>query len=529
MGRSGCRSEVGGEVGKKKRKAAKPARSAKEAAGEADRGACDQDAGERVFQFKITLKGTKPPIWRRIQVPESYSFWDLHVAIQDAMGWEGYHLHEFSVPHPSGSGMVRIGQNHPGSGLHDVLPEERQRISDWFRPGGKPATYTYDFGDDWQHTVKLEKILPREEGVKYPRCTGGKRACPPEDCGGPWGYRELLDVLADPLHEEYEEVSGWVGEFDPERFHPDEVVFSDPAVLWRLEREERMVPPRHIVGGQEFGDGDEGGGSYRAGWADEEEDEEEPLDPRLRDLLERIDAGDGDLKPFTEELEELIPGSTITAAALSQGVMERLERGEITAQEAEAQVTGLSARHPLSPLLFEIRTAFAMRRKDEVDVIGFAGLAALKSQRLRELTGVQSHSPIGDVINTVMEELLPLVHGPGFFLDTYEDFEGGSDDLIDHYLVEDILRCGDGLLEVRDPGVADLAGEFGLLAGFMAELDGRPTPVGNTVGARAHALDEALRFMEAERSKAEAAGEEWDERDFLRRSGYRLVYQLMHL
>ena len=182
-----------------------------------------------VHQFKVTLKGIRPPIWRRIQVPETYSFWDLHVAIQDAMGWEDYHMHEFSVPDPKGGNPVRIGTpDREFTFYGKILPEGKQVISDYFSMDNRSAEYVYDFGDDWLHVVKLEKILPVEEGVDYPRCVGGKRACPPEDCGGAWGYEHLLEVLCDPRDEEYGELLEWVGEdFDPESFHPDMVCFRD--------------------------------------------------------------------------------------------------------------------------------------------------------------------------------------------------------------------------------------------------------------------------------------------------------------
>lgn len=171
---------------------------------------------ERVYQFKITLKGLRPPIWRRIQVPETYSLWDLHVAIQDAMGWEDYHLHQFTVIDPSTD--------------MEILPGWKQKIAEWFSMENSVAEYTYDFGDNWEHKVKLEKILPKEADTTYPRCIAGKRACPPEDCGGVWGYEEMLDIVADKTHEEYEETIEWLGDdFDPDHFDVNEVTFGDPA------------------------------------------------------------------------------------------------------------------------------------------------------------------------------------------------------------------------------------------------------------------------------------------------------------
>ena len=176
---------------------------------------------ERVYQLKTMLKDSRPPIWRRIQIPETHTLWDLHVAIQDAMGWEDYHLHEFRVTNPDGWEKISIKP-----------PEWDQKVSYWFNLENSHLNYVYDFGDYWDHKVEVEKLLPREEGVDYPICIKGKRNCPPEDCGGLGGYEELLEILQDPSHEEYEEMKEWVEEdFDPEHFNPEEVVFSDPDEL----------------------------------------------------------------------------------------------------------------------------------------------------------------------------------------------------------------------------------------------------------------------------------------------------------
>ena len=188
---------------------------------------------DHVYQFKITLQGIRPPIWRRIHVPETYSFWDLHVAIQDAMGWEDYHLHQFTITDPSTDMKVEIGI--PAEGFDVVLDMEnlpgwKQKIAEWFSTENSVAEYTYDFGDNWEHNVKLEKILPKEVEATYPRCIGGKRACPPEDCGGVWGYEEMLDIVADKTHEDYEETIEWLGDdFDQEHFDVNEITFDDPA------------------------------------------------------------------------------------------------------------------------------------------------------------------------------------------------------------------------------------------------------------------------------------------------------------
>ncbi len=183
---------------------------------------------DRVYQFKITLKGIRPLIWRRIQVPETYSFWDLHIAIQDAMGWLDYHLHQFEMVDASTGMEVIIGIPDKESGL-EILPEMKQKIAEFFSMENRSADYVYDFGDYWEHKILLEKILPRDKNIDYPICVAGKRACPPEDCGGIGGYEDLLEIISDPDHEEYEEMKEWLGgEIDTEHFDAKEVSFDDP-------------------------------------------------------------------------------------------------------------------------------------------------------------------------------------------------------------------------------------------------------------------------------------------------------------
>ena len=192
---------------------------------------------DRVYQFKITLKYIKPPIWRRIQVPENYSFWDLHVAIQDSMGWLDYHLHEFEIIDPSTGMKVNIGLpiDDDFDIGEEVIPGWKAKIADYFTMNNKRAHYEYDFGDGWEHIIELEKILPRKKGITYPVCTGGKRACPPEDVGGTGGYEDFLKIITNPDHEEYEEMIQWAGgPFDPEHFDPEEVIFDDPQERWEF-------------------------------------------------------------------------------------------------------------------------------------------------------------------------------------------------------------------------------------------------------------------------------------------------------
>jgi hypothetical protein len=157
-------------------------------------------AGTTIVSLKVTLRGAKPPIWRRLLVPSTMMLGDLHLAIQAAMGWGDCHLHAFDI-------------------VDDVAEENRLTLSSLLKSGVDRFTYTYDFGDDWEHTVAIEKAQPAVDGEAYPRCVAGKGACPPEDCGGPWGYQHLLEVLADHTHPEYADQRTWVGEdFTPDHF-----------------------------------------------------------------------------------------------------------------------------------------------------------------------------------------------------------------------------------------------------------------------------------------------------------------------
>lgn len=184
---------------------------------------------DQIYQFKITLKHIKPPIWRRIQVPATYTFWDLHVAIQDSMGWTDTHLHHFEILNPATGMKEEIGLPDEDAIEDSILAGWKKNISHYFSSDNDKAEYVYDYGDNWEHEIKLEKILPALDDIQYPICVAGKRECPPEDCGGPWGYEEFLEAIMDPKHERHEELLAWVGgEFDPEYFNKEEVDFDDP-------------------------------------------------------------------------------------------------------------------------------------------------------------------------------------------------------------------------------------------------------------------------------------------------------------
>jgi hypothetical protein len=161
------------------------------------------------LQLKITLRYIKPPIWRRVVVPDSYTLADLHSVIQTAMGWMGGHLHAFR-------------KARQGFGPQEELPKSAslQRI---VQRKGQKILYEYDFGDGWLHEILIEKILPLDQGNAYPVCLGGARACPPEDCGGVPGYFQLLEAFRNPSPEN-EELREWAcGSFDPEAFDAEAV------------------------------------------------------------------------------------------------------------------------------------------------------------------------------------------------------------------------------------------------------------------------------------------------------------------
>jgi hypothetical protein len=163
-----------------------------------------------IITLKVTLRGVKPPVWRRLAMPGTMTLGDLHEAIQAAMGWDDSHLHVFAV------GSEQYGDRHS---VDDVDDENRVTLNGLLRSSCVRFAYTYDFGDGWEHTIAFEKSEAAVEGVSYPICTAGKRNCPPEDCGGVWGYEELLAVLADPAHPEHAERIDWIGEeFDPHTF-----------------------------------------------------------------------------------------------------------------------------------------------------------------------------------------------------------------------------------------------------------------------------------------------------------------------
>ncbi len=175
-----------------------------------------------IYQFKITLKDTKPPVWRRIEVPDC-PLGDLHEVIQIVMGWQNSHLHQFVV---NGEYYGPLAPDDFGFGTEmGVGDEEGILLSEIIKGDGKVRfVYEYDFGDGWRHEVLFEKTVEADLKATYPRCVEGARACPPEDCGGPGGYADFLAAIADPKHENPRDMKGWFGgKFDPETFSAEAV------------------------------------------------------------------------------------------------------------------------------------------------------------------------------------------------------------------------------------------------------------------------------------------------------------------
>ena len=179
-----------------------------------------------VYQLKVTLDDTKPPIWRRVLTPDMTTMGQLHTILQTVMGWENNHLHIFTI-----NGQRYGDPEEDETGLMETKNETRFKLNQLVHSQGVKFRYAYDFGDGWEHTILVEKILPAEKGVHYPVCVSGKRACPPEDVGGVWGYEDFLKAIADPNHEEYDECLEWVGgTFDPEAFDLEAVNESLQAI-----------------------------------------------------------------------------------------------------------------------------------------------------------------------------------------------------------------------------------------------------------------------------------------------------------
>jgi hypothetical protein len=172
----------------------------------------------RVYQLLVTLNDIDPPVWRRIQVSGNSTLYRLHLIIQDVMGWENYHLFEFRI------GDFDYGEPDPGNDWYLVKNARRYKVGQLLPNTVKRFRYRYDLGDNWEHDILVEQVLRPVPGMRYPQILDGARACPPEDCGGPPGYDNLLEAICDPDNPEHAELLQWAGEdFDPETFDLEEL------------------------------------------------------------------------------------------------------------------------------------------------------------------------------------------------------------------------------------------------------------------------------------------------------------------
>jgi hypothetical protein len=170
-----------------------------------------------VHRLKVTLRGSRPPIWRRVVVPSNASLGELHDIVQLVMGWNDSHLHLFQIGDTVYGNLRQLEELGDHEERMTRLGQIAPRVKQRFR-------YQYDFGDSWEHDIVVEAVTPPEPETLYPVCTGGKRRCPPEDCGGIWGYHDFLEAIADPTHPSHAVVRDWWnGPFDAEAFDLDEV------------------------------------------------------------------------------------------------------------------------------------------------------------------------------------------------------------------------------------------------------------------------------------------------------------------
>lgn len=167
-----------------------------------------------MLQLRIELAEVRPKVWRRVLVPETITLARLHAVIQAAFGWHDAHLHEFI-----GADGQRYGERDPMYDAPGEVASERTRLTTALA-GGRALRYIYDFGDNWDHRIKLEKTREPDPLMKLPCCTDGAAATPPEDCGSVPGYQDFIAAMADPAHEDHADMVDWIGRdsWDPNAF-----------------------------------------------------------------------------------------------------------------------------------------------------------------------------------------------------------------------------------------------------------------------------------------------------------------------
>ncbi len=170
-----------------------------------------------IYQIKVTLNGSKPPIWRRVLTPDIITLHQLHTILQIVMGWTNSHLHQFIIDGD-------YYGDPDADEYNEMQNEKRYRLNQFVERKGFKFIYEYDFGDSWDHTVQVESVLSIQKGAPYPICLEGKRACPPEDIGGISGYYDLLKIFSNPKHPEHDDLMEEFGEdFNPGFFDIEDV------------------------------------------------------------------------------------------------------------------------------------------------------------------------------------------------------------------------------------------------------------------------------------------------------------------
>jgi hypothetical protein len=173
-----------------------------------------------IIQLKLSLDHTEPPIWRRVLVEKEISFDELHEIIQIVMGWDNYHLYEFNI---NGCKISEAFEDDMDFGVK-IIDSSSVTLDEFINGSKIKFKYLYDFGDGWEHSIKVEKFLNKDENLFYPICIDGELNCPPEDCGGVWGFYNLLEVIKNKKHPEHKETLEWLGEkYDALAFDKDEV------------------------------------------------------------------------------------------------------------------------------------------------------------------------------------------------------------------------------------------------------------------------------------------------------------------
>jgi hypothetical protein len=179
-----------------------------------------QQNSPTIYRLKVTLAETEPAVWRRILIPSTVTLHRLHLILQEVMGWTNSHLYRFQV------GAKEYGEPDPDNEFNELhfINSKRAKLGQVITVKGNAFVYEYDFGDSWIHDLVVEDILEPESVARYPICLEGERACPPEDCGGPYGYSRLLGIIVNPEHEEYRETITWLGgHFRPALFSVEKV------------------------------------------------------------------------------------------------------------------------------------------------------------------------------------------------------------------------------------------------------------------------------------------------------------------